>query len=201
TQDLRLEQVLDADSQPRRLVGVGRADPALVRADLQRAEPPLAALMDRDVPRHDQVRLAADTDAAGVDPAGFEPVELADEHLGVDHAAGAEEALLAVQDPRRHVVELVLLAAGDDRVPGVRAALVAADEVGVLRQQVDDLALAFVPPLRADNHGRGHQASPGAQWISPGRTSEARASSRRRPSSGRLGAPTITVAGTRRSLP
>ena len=52
--------------------------------------------------------------------------------------------------------DLVRLAVDDDRVPGVRAALVAADEVGVLGEQVDDLALALVAPLRADDHGRGH---------------------------------------------
>ena len=47
----------------------------------------------------------------------------------------------------------------DDRVPGVRAALVAADEVGVLGEQVDDLALALVAPLRADDDGRRHARS------------------------------------------
>jgi hypothetical protein len=49
-QDLRVEQVLHADPEPRRLVRVGGADPALGRPDLQLAEAPLAALVDRDVP-------------------------------------------------------------------------------------------------------------------------------------------------------
>ena len=52
--------------------------------------------------------------------------------------------------------ELVRLAVGDDRVPGVRPALVAAHDIGVLRQQVDDLALALVSPLSADDYGRWH---------------------------------------------
>jgi hypothetical protein len=93
------------------------------------------------------VRLARHAHAAGRDPARLELVELPHEDLRIDHAARAEDALLAVQDPRRHMVELELLAAGNDRVPRVRAALVAADEVGVLGQQVDDLALALVAPL------------------------------------------------------
>ena len=38
----------------------------------------------------------------------------------------------------------------------VRATLVAADEIGVLREQVDDLSLPLVAPLRADDDGRGH---------------------------------------------
>jgi hypothetical protein len=54
------------------------------------------------------------------------------------------------------VVELERLAVADDRVARVRAALVAADEFGALGEQVDDLALALVAPLRADDHGGGH---------------------------------------------
>ena len=52
--------------------------------------------------------------------------------------------------------DLVRLAVDDDRVPCVRPTLVAADEVGVLGEQVDDLALALVAPLRADDHGGRH---------------------------------------------
>ena len=57
-QDLRVEDVLDADADPRGLVGVAGADAAAGRADLELAEPPLGGLVDRDVPRHDQVRVA-----------------------------------------------------------------------------------------------------------------------------------------------
>ena len=52
--------------------------------------------------------------------------------------------------------DLERLAADDDRVPGVRPALVAADHIRALREQVDDLALALVAPLRADDDGRRH---------------------------------------------
>ena len=48
--------------------------------------------------------------------------------------------------------------ADDDRVPGVRPALVTADHISLLRKQVDDLALALVTPLRADDDGRWHAA-------------------------------------------
>ena len=58
--------------------------------------------------------------------------------------------------PRRNLPDLVGLVADDDRVAGVRTALVAADEIGVLREEVDDLSLPFVAPLRADDDGRGH---------------------------------------------
>ena len=44
-----------------------------------------------------------------------------DEDRGVDDAPGAETQSLPQRIPRGHVVELVRLAVGDDRVPGVRA--------------------------------------------------------------------------------
>ena len=49
-----------------------------------------------------------------------------------------------------------LLVADDERVPGVRAAAVADDHVGVLGEDVDDLPLSLVAPLRADHDDRGH---------------------------------------------
>ena len=61
-QDLRVEHVLHADADARRLVRVRRADPASRRSDLQLAETPLRRLVDRHVPRHDQVRVPGDHD-------------------------------------------------------------------------------------------------------------------------------------------
>ena len=43
--------------------------------------------------------------------------------------------------------------------PAFGPAVVAADEIRVAGEQVDDLALALVAPLRADDHGRGHAGS------------------------------------------
>ena len=95
-QDLGVEQVLHADPDPRRLVGVGRPDAAAGGADLEVPELPLARAVEGDVPRHDQVRVAGEEHEArrGV-PAPLEVVELADQDLGVDHAAGADRACLA----------------------------------------------------------------------------------------------------------
>ncbi len=155
-EDLRLEQVLDADPEPRGLVGVARPDPAPGRADLQLAEAALARLVDRHVPRHDQVRLAGEVHVARRDAASLELVHLGEEHLRVDDAAGTDDARLPAEDAARNLANLVRLAVDDDRVPGVRTALVAAHEVAVLGQQVDDLALALVSPLCADDDGGGH---------------------------------------------
>src|SRR3972149_4342537 len=54
------------------------------------------------------------------------------------------------------MAELERLSFGLDRVARVRPALVAADEIGPQCEQVDDLALALVAPLRPDDDGRGH---------------------------------------------
>ena len=52
--------------------------------------------------------------------------------------------------------ELVDLVAHDDRVAGVRPALVANDEIVLARESVDDFALGFVAPLQTDNASAGH---------------------------------------------
>ena len=73
-------------------------------------------------------------------------------------------------------MELPRLAVADDRVAGVVAALEADDDVGLLGEQVDDLALALVAPLGADDHGAWHACrSVGARLRRP---SDARASRR-----------------------
>ena len=86
-------------------------------------------------------------------------VELRDQHLRVDDAARADHRELAGDHPARGRADLERLLADDDRVPGVRPALVAADEIRTLREQVDDLALALVAPLCADDDGRRHAPS------------------------------------------
>ena len=43
------------------------------------------------------------------------------------------------------------VASDDDRVAGVMTTLIAGDDIEVRREQIDDLALAFIPPLGADD--------------------------------------------------
>jgi hypothetical protein len=156
-EDLLVEQVLDADAQPRGLVGVGGADAAARGADLQLAQARLARVVEQHVVRHDQVRVGADPQAGEVDPLRAQVVQLAREDLRVDHDAVADRALQAgVEDPARDQVELPLDVVADDRVAGVVAALEADHEIRVLREQIDDLALALVAPLGAHDHDAGH---------------------------------------------
>src|ERR1700677_2117181 len=53
-------------------------------------------------------------------------------------------------------MQLPLLIAAHDRVPGVVATLKAHDRIGLLREQVGDLSLPLVAPLGADYHDSGH---------------------------------------------
>ena len=87
-------------------------------------------------------------------PRDAELVELLAQHLGVDHDAVAEHAELAgEEDAARQETELERLVADLDGVAGVVAALVARDDGERLCEQIDDLALALVAPLGADDDG------------------------------------------------
>ena len=117
----------------------------------------LARVVEEHVVRHDQVRVGADPQAREVDALGAQLVELAGQHLRVDHDAVADRAQLArIEDPGRDQVELPLHAVAHDGVAGVVAALEADHEVRLLGEQVDDLALALVAPLGAHDHDAGH---------------------------------------------
>jgi hypothetical protein len=191
-QDLGVEQVLHADADARGLVRVGGADPAPGRPDLEPPEPPLARAVERHVPGHDQVRVPGqEHHALGLVAARLEVVQLGDQNLGIDHTARPDRAPLPGDDAGWDLPDPVRLPAGHDRVARVRAALVAADEVRLLRQQIDDLALALVSPLRADDHGRGHAPQCRRRSRRPARASSARP---RRP---RGGPPTPRQTGAR----
>jgi len=175
-QDLLVEQVLDSNAQPRRLVGVAGPDAAPRGPDLQASQAGLARGVQQQVVGHDQVGVGRDPQAAHVDPPSPQAVDLLGQHLGVDDDAVADHARLArVEDPRRDQVELPLDALAHDRVAGVVAALEADDRVRPLGEQVGDLPLALIAPLGADyddpRHARGslRGAGPGgAQSSWPG---------------------------------
>ncbi len=56
-----------------------------------------------------------------------------------------------MQDARRDEPEDELRAVDVHGMPGVVSALVAGDDVEARRQQIDDLALAFIAPLSAED--------------------------------------------------
>ena len=98
-----------------------------------------------------QVRFVADEDAAGdVDAVPGQLVYLREQRLRVDDDAVTDDAGHArMQDPRGNQPQDELGPVHVDGVAGVVSALVAADDGKMWREEIDDLALAFVSPLRA----------------------------------------------------
>ena len=150
---LGVMQVGDADAAARDLVLVGRADAAAGGADRLAAGGLLAGLIQGDVVRHDQRRGRADLQArAHFHAVAFELADFLLQRGRRQHHAVADQAQRVVaQDAGRDQVQDGLLAADDQRVAGVVAALEAHDGADLLGQQVDDLALAFIAPLGTEN--------------------------------------------------
>jgi hypothetical protein len=61
-------------------------------------------------------------------------------------------------------MENELVVANDHRMTGVGAALVTHDEIGALREDIDDLALPLIPPLRSHNHNATPFGPEHLQW-------------------------------------
>src|SRR5579884_4416415 len=73
---------------------------------------------------------------------------------GIEHHAVADDAAAAfTEHATRNKLQHEFLAADDDRVSGIVSAGIACDDVEVLREHIDDLALALISPLRADYNG------------------------------------------------
>ncbi len=122
-----------------------------VRRLTQRVELAMQRQNERDV-LGDAQRLRRDHDALLA-----ETLDLVDQRLGIEHDAVADHRQFAgTQHAGRQQRELVGLAVDDERVAGIVAALEADDDVGLLRQPVDDLAFSFVAPLGADDNNIGH---------------------------------------------
>ena len=161
-QDVLVEQILQADADPVDLVGVGRSDPAAGRADHALAEEALGHLVERAVVLRDDVRVRADLQAARVEPARVERLELREQHLEVDHDTVADHGgHTRRQDAGGQQVQRVLLVADHDSVAGVVAAVELDDDIGALTEQVCGLALALIAPLDSDDHDGGHIHSSG----------------------------------------
>ena len=135
--------------------------PRPVRAHLGAGKTALVALVEGHVVRHDHVRAAAHADLGHVDAASDEHVQLADERRGVDDDAVPDDGRdVRIHDAGRAELELHRLVAPHHRVAGVVAALVADHHRYLFREEVGRLAFAFVAPLEADDHRRGHHTSP-----------------------------------------
>src|SRR5690606_14486058 len=142
------------DSPPRHLVLVRRPDPPTRRADLVVAPAHLRRPVQRLVIREEEMRTPAHPHPRiRVDPPRDQRIHLLEELERIDvPPVGQRAPAPRVQDPRRDLVQDDRLLTEMDRVTRVRAALVASDDIVLLRENVDDLPLSFVPPLGPYDH-------------------------------------------------
>ncbi len=171
--DLRLEarqvlQIHDADGTPPDLILIGRADAALGRADLAVAGLRLTQRVELAVERQDQRRVLGNTEiiAADLDAELLDLGDLLGERPGIDdHAVADHRELALAHHTGGKQRQFVGGAVDHERMAGIVAALKAHHDIGALRQPIDDLALAFVAPLGADDHDIGHWLRPLKSWI------------------------------------
>lgn len=94
---------------------------------------------------------------ADVDSLGRKGVHLFQKSLGIKHHAVADDAYLArVQDTGGDDMQNVLLAVHNNSVPCVVSALETHHKIDSAAEQIDDLALAFIAPLRSDHGNIAH---------------------------------------------
>jgi len=105
-----------------------------------------------------RVRAIADEEPPGhVDARRRQLIGFFQQGDGVHHEAVADHSFLPrLQNAAWNEPDDELLVADDDGVAGVMAALVAHHVVELVREQINQLALAFIAPLRAENDDVAH---------------------------------------------
>jgi hypothetical protein len=151
---LCIEQVGNADGAAGDLVFVGRADALARGADLVLATLEFACLVDGDVVRQDDRAGFRDHQARDDFDAGRgQLVDFAHDVRHRDHDTVADVAGDAfAHDARRDQLQRGFLALDHQGVTSVMAALETHHASGVVGEPVDDLALAFIAPLGADDN-------------------------------------------------
>ena len=159
-EDLLVEQILDTDALASDFVLVARADAAFGGSDLVLAEALLVSAVEVFVPRHDDMRVAADLQVLARNALGLEHRHFLHEHTRVDNDAVADDGNgVLVHDARGHQVQRQFLVTVNDGVSCVVSTLVAHDVVVLARNEVGDFTLAFVAPLGTDENCTGHERS------------------------------------------
>ena len=152
-------QIHEADGAAADFVFVGRPDAALGGADAGRRIVGLAHRLQLAVQRQDQGRVLRDaqTVRGHRDALLLELGDFIDQSLRIDHHAVADDGeLAAAHHAGGQQRQLVGDAVDHQSVAGIMATLEADDDIGLLGQPVDDLALAFVAPLGPDYHHIRH---------------------------------------------
>ena len=148
-----IEEILHPDRAAGDLVFVRRADAAARGADLGVAHRAFARLVECHViGEHERAGRRDLEPRPHRHACAFELADLLQQRRRRHHDAVADvDRDARAQDARRNQPQHGLLAVDDERVSGVVSALEPHDALRVLGQPVDDLALAFIAPLGADD--------------------------------------------------
>ena len=148
------EDVAHAESVAAGLVHVGGADALEGGADLALALRRLAGGVEHPVGGEDQVRLLGDEELAGdVHALGLDGLDLVHQDDRVDDDAVADDVhRIRAENAGGDGVEHEAVPVEHEGMARVGTALEAGDHLVTGRQDVDDLALALVAPLEAEDH-------------------------------------------------
>ena len=159
---LSVHKIVHADAAALGFIHVGRADALFGRAD-RGAFPGLLRLAQRvqlEVPGQDAVAARIDEQLVGRYALFVQAVDLAQNRLGIDdHARPDDVDAVRVQDAGRDELQFILLAVYHNRMAGVVAALAAHDQIRLACENINELALALVAPLGAENYLTWHRIS------------------------------------------
>jgi hypothetical protein len=96
--------------------------------------------------------MSSSTSVADVDASGNELVDLGEQRLRIDHDAVPDDARDAgMENAGRDQAQYEFFSTHVHRVARVVSALITRDERKTRRDEVDNLPLAFIAPLRAEN--------------------------------------------------
>ncbi len=149
-----MEHVAHLETAAGDLVFVGRTDTTPGGTDGLLAARLLARLVQRDMIGQDQgAGLADEQTFLGRNAVLAQHVQFAQQSIGGQHHAVTDHALHTLaQDAGRDEVQDGLPAVDDEGVTGIVAALETHHGIGLLGEQIDDLALALVTPLGANDY-------------------------------------------------
>ena len=151
-----VEQIDHANPAPRHFVFIGWSDSARRGADRRGSARRLRRFIHFAVIRENQMRAITEKQASARFDSRFSKVFHFDQQgRGVHHGSRADDRLLArPQDSAGDQLQDVFMIIKNNGVAGVMSARVAGRIVERLGQVVDDLALAFIAPLRSHHDNR-----------------------------------------------
>jgi hypothetical protein len=154
----RLHQIGNSQPGSRRLITVGRPDPALGRADLRITFAQLPLFIERAMIWQNQMRAVADQQILlDPDPDFALSLDFMNQRDGIDdHTVSDHAYFSSAQNPGGNEMQNVRRPVVDDGVAGVVATLAPHHHVGLRREHIDYFAFAFIAPLGPDQNRVRH---------------------------------------------